>query len=74
MATYLSTRSQNTTFLPILLKKNKVKDFLFLRKNHGLTSLEKCKIFEFLNRCIYSVKWLVFCLEGHKTLSFGLFC
>ena len=36
VANFLSRRSQNTEFLT---------------KNHGLTTLKKCKILDFLNRC-----------------------
>ena len=38
MASFLSTRPENTEFWPILP---------FLTKKHGLTPLEKCKIFDF---------------------------
>ena len=47
MASFLSTRSQNSEFWPILLKKKKEDNLPFLTKKHGLTPLEKCKIFDF---------------------------
>ena len=46
MACFLSTRSQKTEFWPILLKKKKKVTLPFLTKKHGLTPLEKCKIFD----------------------------
>ena len=73
MPCFVSTRSQNTEFWPILLKKNKKQHFKFLTKNHGLTPLEKCKIFTFLNRCFYSLKWLVYYLESHKHFLLAYF-
>ena len=42
-------------------------------KNHGLTPLKKCK-FSTFKSMFSSLKWLVFDLESHKTLCFGLFC
>ena len=67
MASFRSRKSQNTLFWPILLKNKKGQNFQFLAENHGLTSLEKCKWM------LFSLKWLVFHLQGHKTLCFGLF-
>ena len=55
-------------------KTKKEQNFQFFTKNHGLTSLEKCQFSTFLNRCIFSLKWLDFYLQAHKTLCFGLFC
>ena len=49
-------------------------NFQFLTTNHGLTPLEKCKIFDFSKSMFCSLKWLDFYLRGHKTLCFGLFC
>ena len=54
-------------------KTKKGQNFQFFTKNHGLTPLEKCQFSTFLNRCIFSLKWLDFYLQAHKTL-FGLFC
>ena len=47
MACFLSTRSQNTAFWSILLKKKKEENLSFLTKKYGLTPLENCKIFDF---------------------------
>ena len=55
-------------------KTKKGQNFQFFTKNHGLTPLEKCQFSTFLNRCIFSLKWLDFYLQAHKTLCFGLFC
>ena len=74
MACFLSTRSQNTEFWPILLKKKKEENLPFLTKKHVLTPLEKCKFSTFLNGCFYTLKWLVFYIKGYRKLSFGLFC
>ena len=51
MASFLSTRSQNTLLWPVLLKKNKGQNFQFLTKNHGLTTLKNAKFWTFTNRC-----------------------
>ena len=68
MACFPSRGPQKTFLWPILLKKRT--QFPILAKKHWLTPSEKGKIFDFLNRCFYSLKWLVSYLEGHKTLSF----
>ena len=67
MASFRSRKSQNTLFWPILLKNKKGQNLQFLAENHGLTSLEKCKWM------LFSLKWLVFHRQGHKTLCLGLF-
>ena len=36
-------------FLGYIAKKKKLEKWLFLDQNHGLTPLEKCQFFEFLN-------------------------
>ena len=62
MARILYTSSENTFFGLFCWKtKNGQK--------HGLTLLEKRYIFDFLNRCFLSLKWLDFFLQGHKTQS-----
>ena len=38
-----------TFFWPILPKKKKLEKWPFLDQNHGLTPLEKCQFFDFLN-------------------------
>ena len=38
---------QNTQFWPILLKRKKIQNFLFLTKNHELTLVVEWKIFDF---------------------------
>ena len=59
----------------ITLKKN-LEKWPFLDRNHGLTPLEKCQFFDFLNLC-----FLFFCLERrffvvdyHKSHFCGLCC
>ena len=41
--------SQKTFSWPILLKEKKLEKWPFLEKFHGLTPLEKCQFFDFLN-------------------------
>ena len=53
-------------------KTKKGQNFQFFTKNHGLTPLEKRYIFDFLNRCFLSLKWLHFYLQGYRTLCFQL--
>ena len=74
MASFLSTRSQNALLWPVLLKKNKGQNFQFQTKNHGLTTLKKCKILDFFKSMFLSIKQLVFYLQGQKKVSFGLLC
>ena len=73
MAIVLSTSSQNTLFWSILLKKKRTKFQIFDHK--PWTELfGKIPIFSpFSNRWFFSLKWLDFYLQGHKTLCFGLF-
>ena len=47
MACFLSRRPQNTFLWLILLKNKEGKNFQFLTKNHQVTPLGKCKIFDF---------------------------
>ena len=54
------------------LKMAKICNFWPKAWSHGLTPLEKRSIFDFLNRCFLSLKWLDFYLQGHRTLCFQL--
>ena len=74
MASFPSTRSQNTLFWPIFLKNKTGQNIQFLTTNHGLTPLEKCQIFVFfLDGCFSNLKRLVYYLEVHKTLRLVFF-
>ena len=46
---FSSRISQKTFSWPVFPKKLKLEKWLFLGQNHGLTPLEKCQFFEFLN-------------------------
>ena len=48
-AFFRSRISEKTFSWPILRKKKKFKNWQFLDQNHGLTPLEKCQFFDFLN-------------------------
>ena len=45
-----------------------------LDQNHGLTLLEKCQFFDFLNLCFYSLERCFLVLEYRKRLFPGLYC
>ena len=53
-------------FWPILPKKKQLKKWPFLDQNHGLTPLEKCQFFDFLNFFFYSLERRFFTLEYDK--------
>ena len=46
----------------------------FSDQNYGLTILQKCQFFDFLNFLFYSVKTRFFVLEYHKRQFSGLYC
>ena len=46
----------------------------FLDQNHGLTPLEKCQFFDFLNFFFYSLERRFFVLEYRKRHFPGLYC
>ena len=48
-AFFRSRISQNTLSWPVLPKKTKAEKWPILDQNHGLTPLEKCQLFDFLN-------------------------
>ena len=62
MASFPSTRSQNTFFWPFFLKNKTGQNIQFLTKNHGLTPLEKYQMFVFF-------KWMFFEFKMAKLLS-----
>ena len=62
MASFPSTRSQNTFFWPLFLKNKTGQNIQFLTKNHGLTPLEKYQMFVFF-------KWMFFEFKMAKLLS-----
>ena len=62
------------SLLTYFSEKQKRTKFQSCDQNHGLTPLEKCHFSTFLNRCIFSLKWLDFFVQAHQTLCFGLFC
>ena len=47
---------------------------IFGKKNHGLTSLEKCQFFDFLNFFFYSLKRRFFVVEYRKRHFPVLYC
>ena len=49
---------------PIFLKKQKMKIFQFFDQNHRLRKMQNFA--PFLDLCFYSLKWLVFYLQGSK--------
>ena len=60
--------SKNTSYLPLLSKKNKLKKWPISEQNHGLTPLEKCQFFDFfLTSCFYCLEMRFIVLEYHKT-------
>ena len=56
------------------LKKICWKNGHFFFQNHGLTLLEKCQFFDFLNLFFYSLKRCFFVLEYRKRRFPGLYC
>ena len=55
-------------------KKRKFEKWPFFGQNHGLTPLEKCQFFVFLNFLFLSPRKAFFVLEYHKRHFFGLYC
>ena len=72
MAIVLSTSSQNTLFWSILLKK-RTKFQIFDHKPWTELFGKMPTFSTFSNRRFFSLKWLDFYLQGHKTLFLGLF-
>ena len=72
MARFLSTRSQNPICFGLFCWKTKTK-FPIFDQRPWTNPFGKMPIFTFLNRCILSLKWLDFFLQGHQTLCLGLF-
>ena len=61
-------------FLASITKRKKLEKWPFLDQNHGLTPLEKCQFFDFLNFLfLQSRKAFFFVLEYRKTLFSGLY-
>ena len=48
-AFFRSRISQNTFSWPILARKKKMEKWPIFEQNHGLTPLQKCQFFDFLN-------------------------
>ena len=73
---FFRSRIQYRTFSwPMLPKKEKLKKWPFLDQNHGLTPLEKCQFFDFLNFLFLQPrKAFFFVLEYRKRHFPGLFC
>ena len=51
-----------------------LKKWSFFFQNHGLTPLERCQFFDFLNLFFYSLKRCFFVLEYRKRRFPGLYC
>ena len=56
------------------LKKKKFERLPFLDQNHGLTPLEKCQFFDFLNFFFFSLEARFFVVKYHKRHFPILYC
>ena len=54
-------------------KKKNLEKWPFFDQNHGLTPLEKCQLFDFLNFFLYSLERRFFVQEYHQRHFLGLF-
>ena len=72
-AFFRSRISQKTFSWPLLPKKKKLEKWPFLEQNHGLTNLEKCQFFNFLNFFFYSLERPFLALEYRKRYFPGLY-
>ena len=54
--------------------KKRLKNCGFLDQNHGLTSLEKCQFFDFLNFFFYNLESGCFVVEYRRRQFPGLYC
>ena len=61
-------------FLAFIAKKKKLEKWPFLDQNHGLTPLEICQFFDFLNFFFYSLERPLFVLEYRKRHFPGPYC
>ena len=73
MVSFRSRKSQNTLFWPILLKNKKRTKYPIFGREPWTYPFGKMQNFRVFKSMLFSLKWLVFHLQGHKTLCFGLF-
>ena len=73
MASFPSTRSQNTLFWPVFLKNKTGQNIQFLTTNHGLTPSEKFQIFVFFKWMFFEFKMANLLSRSLQNTSFGLF-
>ena len=72
--TFSRSRISWKSFSWLILPKKKLVKWLFLDQNHGLTRLEKCQFFNFLNFVFYSLERRFFTLEYRKRHFLGIYC
>ena len=61
-------------FQAYIALKKKLEKLPFLDQNHGLTPLEKCQFFDFLNFLFLQLERRFFLLKYHKRHFPGLYC
>ena len=70
---FLDLEYRKRNFPGLYCLKKKLEKWPFLYQNHGLTPLQKCQFFDFLNLLIYSLKRRFFDLGYHKRNFPGLY-
>ena len=71
---FFSLEYSKRHFTGLYCLKEKVEKWWFLDQNHGLTPLEKCPFFNFLNLFFYSLERRFFVLEYRKGHFPMLYC